>query len=61
MTSLEIVELQNNGLTGEFPLDLSQANMPNLQYVNIANNSFEGATPVFVNCPRLEGLEFSQN
>ena len=58
-TQLEIIELQNNQLFGELPLNWKHLSA--LTYINTSYNSFTGLIPILSDSQKLEGIDFSGN
>lgn len=61
LEKLEILEVQNNQMTGELPACLATA-MPSLQKLDASNNQFSGPIPAgFFGLEELESLNLSGN
>ena len=56
---LEIIEISHNIIFGTVPTNW--AYLPNLVYINGANNLFIRDLPIFSSSMRLEGVDFSNN
>ncbi|KAJ1700912.1 hypothetical protein LUZ63_000691 [Rhynchospora breviuscula] len=57
--NLSVLDISDNNLSGELPVDVS-AKLPNLYYLNLSNNYFDGPLP-FISMANLQYLDLSLN